>query len=112
MAGIDVIGMKELEKQLKKNATLNDVKKVVKQNGAELQQKAERLVPVDTSNLKDTMIGPEISDGGMRAEVAATAEYGEYVEYGTRFMEAQPFIRPALKEQEKQFKADMRELVN
>lgn len=111
MGSVQIIGLDKLEKQLKKNATLNDVKKVVKQNGAELHKKAQRNVPVDSGTLKRS-IGLELSDGGMTAEVEATAEYSEYVEYGTRYMDAQPYIRPALKEQERQFKSDMKKLIN
>lgn len=109
MGSIKIVGLDKLEKQLKKNASLSDVKRVVKQNGAELHGKAQRNVPVDTGTLKRS-IGLELSDGGMTAEVEATSEYGEYVEYGTRYMDAQPYIRPALKEQEKQFKSDMEKL--
>ncbi|MBA4699229.1 MAG: HK97 gp10 family phage protein [Ruminococcus sp.] len=112
MADIKIIGLDKLEKQLKKNATLNDVKQAVKMSGTTLQEEAKRIVPVDSSNLKDTMIGPEISNGGMTVEVAAMAEYGEYVEYGTRYMEAQPYMRPALKKAEKEFRANMKKMVN
>lgn len=111
MGSVQIIGLDKLEKQLKKNATLNDVKKVVRQNGAELHKKAQRNVPVDTGTLKRSIV-LEITNGGMNAEVEATAEYSEYVEYGTRYMDAQPYIRPALKEQERQFKSDMKKLVN
>lgn len=34
-----------------------------------------------------------------------------YLEYGTRFMDAQPFVRPALEEQASKFKRDMQKLV-
>ena len=109
MADINIVGLKELEKQLKKNVSLNDVKKVVKQNGSELQRNAIRKVAVDTGTLKRS-IGIELSNGGMTATVEATAEYAEYVELGTRFMKAQPYIRPALEEQGSQFKSDMKKL--
>ena len=34
-----------------------------------------------------------------------------YVEFGTRFMDAQPFVRPAFKQQVPIFKSDMKKLV-
>lgn len=34
-----------------------------------------------------------------------------YLEYGTRFMDAQPFVQPALEEQSAKFKSDMQKLV-
>jgi len=38
-------------------------------------------------------------------------EYASYVEFGTRFMEAQPYMKPAFEKQSKQFRKDMNELV-
>ena len=114
MAKIKFEGLDELEKSLKENVTMQDVKQVVKQNGAELQQKmqtkAEFTKGYQTGTTKRS-IGLEIKDTGFTAEVAPTTEYAPYLEYGTRFMEAQPFVRPALEEQERQFKSDMQKLV-
>lgn len=110
MAGISLRGLEDLQKKLRKNVSMQDVKMVVKQNGAELQSKAQDYVPVDTGNLKKS-IGLKIEDSGLTARVAPTAEYSEYVEYGTRFMESQPYMRPAFGEQKQQFKSDMKKLV-
>lgn len=110
MAELKIEGVDELMKALKKNVKLDDVKRVVKQNGSELQTAAERVVPVDTGTLKRS-IGLEIKDSGLTAEVEPTAEYAPYVEYGTRYMRAQPYLRPSLERQEGQFKADMKKLV-
>lgn len=79
----------------------------VKLNGAELQQKAQRNAPVDTGNLRRS-INLSIKDGGMTAEITAMAEYSGYVEYGTRFMNAQPFIAPAFNEQKDIFINDLK----
>ena len=102
-------GMDDLLKKLKKNVKLDDVKKVVKHNTAELQERAQRNCPVDTGNLKDS-IGIDIIDDGMTGEVEPTADYGPYVEYGTRKMSAQPYVRPAFSTQSRQFKNDMDKL--
>lgn len=114
MPKIKFDGLDELEKKLKDNVTMNDVKRVVRQNGAELQRKmqsqADFKMGYQTGTTKRS-IGLEIQDSGLTAEVAPETEYSPYVEYGTRFMEAQPFVRPALEEQAEQFKSDMRKLV-
>ena len=110
MAGIKIEGLDKLQKHLKKQCTLDDVRNVVKMNGAELQNKAMRMAPVDTGTLKRS-IGLEITEAGMTAEVEATAEYAPYVEYGTRFMKAQPYIRPSLEEQKKSFENDLSKLL-
>ena len=56
-------------------------------------------------------IGLEIMDGGMTAASGPTTEYSEYLEYGTRFMEAQPFVNPALNEQKGKFLDDLQKLM-
>jgi HK97 gp10 family phage protein len=114
MAKIKIEGLEELEKKLKANATLNDVRRVVRQNGLELQkrmqQKADFKKGYQTGTTKRS-IGLEIKDSGFTAESGPETEYSPYLEYGTRFMEAQPFIRPALEEQTEKFKSDMQKLV-
>lgn len=110
MGDIKIVGMEKLQKKLKKNVNMEDVKRVVRHNGAEMQEKAQRNAPVDTGTLKRS-IGLEITDGDMSAEVEPTAEYAPYVELGTRFMEAQPYLKPAFDEQKEKFKKDMKKLV-
>ena len=114
MAEIKIVGLDKLEKQLRKNATLNDVKKVVRMNGMGLQQKiqdnADFKKGYQTGETKRS-VGLEITDGGMTAESGPTTEYSPYLEYGTRFMDAQPFVKPALDEQEAKFQVDMKKLV-
>lgn len=114
MAKIKIEGLDKLEKALKENVTLNDVKKVVRHNGAELQQKiqenADFKMGYQTGETKRS-VGLEITDGGFTAESGPTTEYSQYVEFGTRFMDAQPFVRPALEAQTKKFQSDMEKLV-
>jgi HK97 gp10 family phage protein len=114
VAKIRIEGLDKLEKALKENATLDDVKKVVRHNGAQLQQKiqtnADFKMGYQTGATKRS-VGLEITDGGMTAESGPTTEYSQYVEFGTRFMDAQPFVRPALETQTKKFQSDMEKLV-
>lgn len=121
MAKVKVVGIEKLQKKLKKNIQMEDVKSQVRKHGAEMQTKAQQNAPVGTSEstgipgyvggtLKRS-IGIDITDGGMTAEVEPTAEYAPYVEYGTRFMEAQPYLKPAFDEQKEKFEKDMKKLV-
>lgn len=107
MSGIKVNGLDQLNAKLRKNMDLNVVKTVVKKNGADLQKKAQRYAPVDTGALKRS-IGLNIKDGSLTAVVAPTTEYAEY---GTRFMESQPYVRPALGEQKQIFKKDLEKIM-
>ena len=111
MGGIKVVGLEKLQKKLKQNVQMEDVKKVVRHNGAEMQVKAQQKAPVDTGTLKRS-IGLEFTDSGLTAEVEPVAEYGPYVELGTRFMEAQPYLKPAFEVQSKEFRKDMQKLVD
>lgn len=108
--GISLVGMEEVIIKLQKNMKKDAVKTVIKKNGSRLQQSAQQKAPVDSGTLKRS-ITLDITDAGMTAESEATVHYAGYVEYGTRFMKAQPYMRPALKEVGKQFKKDMEKLV-
>ena len=110
MGDIKIVGMEKLQRKLKKNVRMDDVKRVVRHNGAEMQAKAQQNAPVDTGMLKRS-IGLGITDGGMSAEVEPTAEYAPYVELGTRFMDPQPYLKPAFNEQKEKFKKDLKKLV-
>ena len=114
MARIKITGLKELQKALKDNVTMDDVKRVVKHNGQQLQQnmqdKADFKMGYQTGTTKRS-ISLEMLDRGMTAEVGPETEYSPYLEYGTRFMDAQPFVHPAHDEQSEKFKRDMQKLV-
>ena len=114
MAVIKVTGLDKLQKSLKENVTMDDVKKVVRTNGSQMQRKmqtnADFKMGYQTGQTKRS-IGLEIMDGGMTAEVEPTTEYSPYLEYGTRFMDAQPFVKPAHNEQKEKFRRDMQKLV-
>ncbi len=98
MPKVKIVGVEKLQKKLRKNVDMEEVKKVVRHNGAEMQAKVQRNAPIDTGNLRRS-VGLEIRDNGLTAESEATAEYAGYVEYGTRYMKAQPYMRPAFEEQ-------------
>lgn len=114
MPKIKIEGLDQLQKALKENVTLDDVKQVVKNNGSGLQRKmqanADFTRGYQTGTTKRS-IGLEMKDSGFTAEVGPETEYSPYLEYGTRFMDAQPFVKPAYEEQQRKFKRDMDKLV-
>lgn len=107
---IQIKGIDKLQKKLRKNATMADAKTIVRTNGIEMNRTASRLAPVDTGFLRRSIVFT-IADGGLTANSTAGAEYAPYLEYGTRFMSAQPFMRPAYNQQKAKFKSDMGRLV-
>ncbi len=114
MGVIRIEGLEDLQKALRKNANMDDVKKVVNQNGSQLQRKMQRKADFKKGYQTGTTkrsISLNVKDNGLTAEVGASTEYAEYLEFGTRFMEAQPFVKPALEEQKPQFESDLKKLV-
>ena len=117
MAKIKVKGLDKLQNALKENVSMELVKRVVRDNGNELLDKiianADFKQGYQTGETKRSveMAGVNITDGGFTAEAGATTDYAPYLEEGTRFMEAQPFVKPAFDEQNKQFQKDMKRLV-
>lgn len=111
---VKVEGIEALVKGLNKNADLDLIKKVVKTNGAELDSKAKRNAVFTqgyaTGQTKRS-ISTTIEDGGLTSKTKPSTEYSVYVEYGTRKMAAQPFMKPAFNAQKEQFKKDIKRLV-
>lgn len=114
MGGIKVTGLDKLQKALKDNVTMDDVKRVVKHHGSELQERMQDNADFDkgyqTGETKRS-IGLEIKDSGFTAEVGPETDYSPYLEYGTRFMDAQPFVKPSHDVQKGKFKNDLQKLM-
>ena len=109
-------GIKELEKSLKDNANLDDVKRVVQTNGDRLNREMKNKAGaafVKGYSHGDTAgsINTTIVNGGMTAEVGPSTEYAPYVEWGTRFMDAEPFVSPAYNIVKQKFISDMEKLM-
>ena len=83
--------------------------KVVKNNAEKLKSKAQDKAPKDTRFLKGHI--KTSYPGELEAKIEAEAAYSGYQEYGTRFQPGTPFMRPALKEVEPQFKQDMTDVM-
>ena len=134
---VELRGVEELKKGLKKMATMDDVKQAIRVNTTEMHQKASRKVRVDSGHLKRSLT-IEFLDNGLTGRVYTDVEYGMYVEYGTgiyatgghgrktpwvyynaklgRFvqtkgMSPRPFMRPSFYEQRPKFKKDMGRLL-
>ena len=58
-----------------------------------VEDQAVSLVPVDTGNLKNSITHQVKGD---EARIGTNTDYGPYLEFGTRKMPAQPYLRPAM----------------
>lgn len=112
--GINITGIKELEAKLKKNATLDDARTVVKKNGADLQSLMTRnavFVKGYSTGATKRSIRSTFTDSNLTVTVEPTTSYASYPEYGTRCMAAQPFVRPSFNIQKEIFKRDLKKLM-
>lgn len=62
--------------------------------GTDMENYAKRIVPVKTGLLRSS-IGHSVNPGTLQLDFFATAQYAQYVEFGTRRMTARPFMRAA-----------------
>ena len=112
---IKIEGVEALMGALKENATLNDVKMIVRKRGADLTRQMIRQTTISYVKGYSTgdtagSINLSIQNGGMTAVVKPTTDYVPYVEYGTRYMAAEPIVQPSLDVVGKQFINDLERL--
>jgi len=69
---------------------------VVIQQMSMVTERAREIVPVRTGYLRSTIYRKKI--GFLGWEVGASAFYAGFVEFGTRYMRARPYLRPAVEE--------------
>lgn len=68
------------------------IKQVLADGGIQIQREAQSRAPVRTGTLRASI---ECKPDGLQVEVIAGTNYASFVEFGTLFMEAQPFLTPA-----------------
>ena len=114
MADLVFNGLDELSAALRERANMDAVKRVVQEHGSRLQsgmmRQANFTKGYQTGTTKRS-IELSIEDDGLTARVKPGTEYSPYLEYGTRKMTAQPFVRPAFEAAKDPFKADLERLV-
>jgi len=91
-----ITGMEELKKKMKQlsDVARDDAKQeALYTSSVVVQGDATLNAPVDTGNLRSSI---DYEVGTDNADIFATANYAEHVEYGTKNMKSQPFLRPSL----------------
>lgn len=102
-------GLDRMKESLLEGVKKGDIARVVLVNTGQLQRRAQQLAPVCTGYLKRSIMSNVTPNEGI---VRAMADYAEYVEKGTRFMSAQPYMEPAFNEQKTKFLDDLERLVD
>lgn len=85
MPKMRIDGLYKLQKALKSNVTMDDVKRVVHKNGADLQARMQEGADFQKGYQTGTTkrsIGLEITDGGLTAEVEPNTEYAPCLKIG------------------------------
>lgn len=114
MAKLTLKGLKDLEKALKEKERLNAIKRVVLVRGGAMQNRTVRnavfVKGYQTGTTRRSVRGG-ISSSGLSYTEGPTTHYAYFLEYGTRFMQAQPFVGPAFNEEKPLFKKELEKLM-
>lgn len=100
----------DVSKTKARNETFKAVERTVKK----AQSNSKSLAAVDTGYMRDHInTQPTESHGDViTGSYESEAPYGGYVEFGTRKMSAQPYMRPGTKQAESFFYQELRRLLS
>jgi len=110
---VEVEGFEELAAALGRKKALDYVKQVVRHHGGKLNermvQNANFTRGYATGTTKRSI--HMSMRGDLTAVVGPSTEYSPYLEWGTRFMSAQPFVGPSFNAQKSLFIADLKKIM-
>lgn len=86
-------------------------KKALLEAGSTMKAEAERLVPVDTGNLRSS-INFEVDSKTGELTLYAEETYAAAVEFGTSKQKAQPFLQPAFEKGAAEISANLKKTMN
>lgn len=94
--GCKIKGLKEFLREVsKKPPTVEEaIDKEIKLSALRVERRSKKIAPWDTGWLSNNIYANSV--GFMQAEVISPVEYSIFVEYGTRYMFAQPFLFPSV----------------
>lgn len=111
----NVKGLKELIAVLEKipNELDKAVESVLEDNAQEIERDAKSFAPLDTGKLRQSIKSTQTKDKEytIKANSTGNAPYATFVEFGTRFMRAQPFLYPAFFKGRSRFIKDLENLL-
>ncbi|MGF3072736.1 HK97-gp10 family putative phage morphogenesis protein [Facklamia sp. P9177] len=108
-------GHEQLLGKFARMVTLDDAKTIVRENGKRLTNNiAKEAVFVKGYSTGETKrsipLGSGLRDGDLTAFAGPTTGWAVYPEYGTRFMEEQPYVKPGFEQTKLQFIDDLERL--
>lgn len=92
-----VVQVIDLDKLIRKFGDISDINimPVIAESTRVVQREARDWAPVKTGILRAS-IKTKLFPRQLSGLVFTTTEYAPYVEFGTRYMKAQPFMQPAI----------------
>lgn len=108
--GIKLVGVDKLSGALTKKIGLDGVKKIINTNTQKLQGQTvanAHYTKGYTTGATKRSIGMNIEDNGLTGRVGMGMNYDPYLETGTRFMEAEPALKPAYNQVKESMKNDI-----
>lgn len=98
MLSVRVTGREDLFRKLRAQGELirREAAKAIAETALLIEADAKRLAPVDTGRLRasiEAVLTRVVTE--LYAEVRVNVSYAAFVELGTRYMAAQPFLIPA-----------------
>jgi HK97 gp10 family phage protein len=115
-----IIGMAELQKKLENLSLVprrGALTKAAKAAGKIVKEEASRLAPRRTGDLADNMVmrvkSSESDADEVTVEVGPDKKqfYGNFVEKGTKYMPAEPFLGPALEDNRERLDKVMKDIL-
>lgn len=94
---VRMVGLNQYIKAVQKKPAQVEqaVDREIKLSSLRIEKKSKQQAPFDTGWLSNNIYANVVRS--MVAEVVSPVEYSIFIELGTRFMMAQPFLFPALK---------------
>lgn len=86
------------------NAFNSQIAKALEEIGLLAEGYAKKACPVDTGRLRAS-ITHKIDAGDDSVYIGTNVEYGKYVELGTRYSKAKPYLKPAATEHGSQYRS-------
>ena len=116
MANYKITGLNKLQSGLIERTKETAVKSVVKKHTTQMQQRAMSTassvyVKGYSTGATKKSIGIGFENGGLSGITGLGTSYAQYVEYGTRFMAAEPLLKPVFNRQKTLFKSDLEKLL-
>lgn len=94
---VKIVGLKKFTRGIiQQNKKMEqDVHQELIRSGLRVEKRAKQFAPFDTGFLSNSIYSTEL--GRLRVSVVSPVNYSIFVEEGTRYMSAQPFLYPAVK---------------